>query len=86
MYWGEATSSIEWCEQNYEYSPYIAEFWNSVSSLIIAGAGFVGCLFALKFLYRVQLLLAYFAIMVVGLGSVAFHATLTRWGQSLDVR
>ncbi|RUS17275.1 hypothetical protein BC937DRAFT_90170, partial [Endogone sp. FLAS-F59071] len=30
-YWGKVTSSVDWCEINYEFSYYIAEFWNTIS-------------------------------------------------------
>uniref|UniRef100_A0A8B9VQ62 Alkaline ceramidase n=1 Tax=Anas zonorhyncha TaxID=75864 RepID=A0A8B9VQ62_9AVES len=33
-YWGPPTSTLEWCEENYAVSYYIAEFWNTVSNLI----------------------------------------------------
>ncbi|RMC07514.1 hypothetical protein DUI87_16988 [Hirundo rustica rustica] len=33
-YWGSPTSTLEWCEENYAVSYYIAEFWNTVSNLI----------------------------------------------------
>ena len=25
------TASIDWCETNYAWSPFVAEFWNTVS-------------------------------------------------------
>lgn len=32
-YWGNITSTIDWCEYNHEVTPYIAEFWNTISNL-----------------------------------------------------
>ena len=34
-FWGPVTASIDWCEENYERTPYLAEFWNSISSLFL---------------------------------------------------
>jgi dihydroceramidase len=47
-YWGEVTSTIDWCETNYEVTHYVAEFWNTLSSLFIAWVG----LYALIRLHR----------------------------------
>lgn len=41
-YWGPQTSTIEWCEENYAVSPYIAEFWNTISSLVMAYVAIAG--------------------------------------------
>lgn len=27
----QVTASIDWCETNYAWSPFVAEFWNTVS-------------------------------------------------------
>ncbi|KAG2235415.1 hypothetical protein INT48_005765 [Thamnidium elegans] len=32
-YWGPVTSTIDWCEENYIVSPYIAEFFNTITNL-----------------------------------------------------
>ncbi|MEC7934119.1 MAG: ceramidase domain-containing protein, partial [Pseudomonadota bacterium] len=33
-YWPAPTADFDWCELNYVYTPYIAELWNSVTSLL----------------------------------------------------
>ena len=32
-YWGDVTSTIDWCESNYDVSQYTAEFWNTISNI-----------------------------------------------------
>ena len=34
-YWGNKTNNVPqpWCEADYEVTPYIAEFWNTLTSL-----------------------------------------------------
>ncbi|GBB95484.1 hypothetical protein RclHR1_25470001 [Rhizophagus clarus] len=40
-FWGEP-SSTDWCEQNYEVTYYIAEFFNTISSLCLVFMGTFG--------------------------------------------
>ncbi|KAF9179095.1 Alkaline ceramidase 3 [Haplosporangium sp. Z 767] len=42
-YWGPATSSIDWCEDNYVVSYYIAEFFNAFSSFAMIILGEAAC-------------------------------------------
>ena len=35
-WWGPATADTDWCEPNYLWTHYIAEFWNTLSSIPIA--------------------------------------------------
>jgi dihydroceramidase len=82
-YWGPPTSSVDWCESNYRFSPYVAEFMNTLSSLAMITVGIVGLVRYRKTLER-RFLVAFFAIAVVGLGSALFHATLRFELQMLD--
>ncbi|CAG9326960.1 unnamed protein product [Blepharisma stoltei] len=75
-YWDPITSSIDWCEANYEVSEYIVEFWNTVTSFALVVVGVYGLWVLRSFESRfVENLIAFFFI-VVGVGSAAFHATL----------
>lgn len=73
-------STVDWCEQNYVYSNYIAEFWNTLSSFILAYAGYVG--YVRNRPYKGSFV--FVVLLVVGLGSVLFHANLTASSQMYD--
>jgi len=62
---------------------HIAEFWNTLSSLCILFAGILGLLLHSS-ATRIRFKLNFGLWVVVGLGSVAFHATLLRSMQMLD--
>jgi len=83
-FWGEPTANIDWCETNYAVTPYLAEFWNSVSAF----AFILGSIFGLSTIpdqWREKKLMAVFvSIWCVGWGTLMFHATLTRETQLLD--
>ncbi|QEU61200.1 Ydc1/Ypc1 [Kluyveromyces lactis] len=83
-FWGAPTSTIDWCEENYVISPYIAEWSNTLTN-----SGFI--LLALYLLYsswknkletRFKLVCAGFGL--VGIGSWLFHMTLQYKYQLLD--
>lgn len=81
-----APASVDWCEPNYVHSPYVAEWWNTWSSLPIAFLGFVALVWALgpRFREDRRFVVGAVVLAVVGLGSAAFHGTLLRWAQALD--
>ena len=80
-FWGVPTASIDWCEQNYVVTRFVAEFWNTVSSLAMVAAGLVG-LSIRRFAREIRV--AFGLLVLVGLGSVAFHGTLRFELQMLD--
>ncbi len=85
-FWGPPTSTVDWCEANYVVSHYVAEFWNTVSNIGLLVLGIYGVRMCLRegLAVRVDLLLLFGLIAVVGLGSAAFHATLLKTSQQLD--
>lgn len=85
---------IKFCEPAYHYTPFIAEFWNTLSS-------FTYCLASLHFIFQVnrfrkelpecfppQLVRRFhfsaLAWFILGLGSAAFHAFQTLWAELWD--
>lgn len=30
-YWGHATATLDWCEENYAMSPFVAEFCKNIT-------------------------------------------------------
>lgn len=93
-YWGEPTSTLDWCEENYAYTDYIAEFWNATSNLfyIAVGVGEVIRLWRLrgrlfkssKIVIRKRFLIAFALLTLVGAGSFGFHSTLLYPWQMMD--
>jgi dihydroceramidase len=82
-FWGPPTSSVDWCEVNYQVTPWLAEFANTLSSLAMVAVGSWGLWAHRRGLER-RFLLAFAALACVGLGSVAFHASLRFGLQMLD--
>jgi len=83
-FWGPIDSLVDWCESNYTVSPYIAEFFNSISSLPIMFLGFFGMFWTRKLQYENRFLTSFACLAVVGLGSFMFHCTLRYHYQLLD--
>jgi len=83
-YWGDSTSTIDWCEQNYVYTHYIAEFWNTLSSLSISFWSLIGIVLLLRNNFEWRFLLIHIITIIVGVGSALFHGTLLISGQMWD--
>lgn len=92
-YWSPVTSSVDWCEPNFEHFDTVAETYNTFSSIayIILEIWFI---YTAERLYRtneltkkLRLTRTYLEIiggMVVGVGTYLFHMTLLREHQMLD--
>ncbi|KJA28533.1 hypothetical protein HYPSUDRAFT_177683 [Hypholoma sublateritium FD-334 SS-4] len=84
--YGPVTATLDWCEINHQFSPYIAEIANSFSNLFTIGISLCGLREAnvpnkeLPTRYGI----GYLGVALVGLGSFFFHATLLFEAQLAD--
>jgi len=85
-FWGPVTSNVDWCEPNYVHTYYIAEFYNTISSLPMTFLGLFGIYVSVynAHLYGKRFILAFFFLFLVGVGSTLFHMTLLYEYQLLD--
>lgn len=82
-HWGAKTATVNWCEADYAVTRYVAEFWNSLSSLTIVVTGVFGIVMHVRAV-EPRYIAAFAMFIVIGLGSAAFHGTLLRSMQLLD--
>tara|TARA_B100000085_G_scaffold184310_1_gene168427 strand:+ start:328 stop:936 length:609 start_codon:yes stop_codon:yes gene_type:complete len=76
MYWGEPDASVSFCEQKYKITPYIAEYYNTMSAFSYMIVGILFYFTKLRYISNVLLLM--------GLGTMALHCTLRYYGQWMD--
>lgn len=76
--WGNHTSSLDWCEDNYTHSTHIAEFYNTLSNIPFILLGIWGVYTASKLNTpgRIRFMIAQSFISIIGVGSFIFHGTL----------
>ena len=77
------SSSIDWCEDNYVYSNYIAEFYNSISNIPYILFYFLGLYSFKKMKCKRKDRLLYGGLLFTGISSFYFHATLSLYGHVL---
>jgi len=75
-FWGDITSTIDWCEENYVYTRFVAEFWNTTSNLGIMCLSIVSLISARDFKLGLRFYLISIGLFVVGFSSWMFHMTL----------
>uniref|UniRef100_A0A7S2SET6 Alkaline phytoceramidase n=1 Tax=Mucochytrium quahogii TaxID=96639 RepID=A0A7S2SET6_9STRA len=82
-YWGVPTG-INWCEVDYAWNPYVAEFWNTISSVAFVIAGLAGRRIANRMRLPRRFYALSWSLMFLGLASAMFHCTLLWFNQKLD--
>ncbi|CAO3581065.1 unnamed protein product [Absidia cylindrospora] len=83
-FWGPVTSTIDWCEENYTVSPYVAEFINTTTNLSFALLSLFGIYNTIHNNCKKSFILAHLGVLLVGFGSWCFHMTLQYEMQLLD--
>jgi dihydroceramidase len=69
-------NTVDWCEENYQVTYYLVEFWNSISSVVIALLALYLLVFSLKHGLEKRFLAWEIAFFTVGVGSTLFHGSL----------
>ena len=79
-------ASVDWCEPNYIVSPYVAEWYNCISSLPILFGAIFGIWYYRNLFGNLlpRYYIGFVGMALVGLGSAAFHGTLLRYPQASD--
>ena len=83
-YWGKPTSTLDWCERNYEVTYYIAEFWNTITNLCMIIPPIYGMITCYQQRLGRRYILSYALLLLTGVGSWMFHMTLRFEMQLLD--
>ncbi|KAJ1677983.1 alkaline ceramidase ydc1 [Spiromyces aspiralis] len=83
-FWGKRTSTLDWCEENYAKNHYIAEFWNTLTNFAFSNLAYSGISSDLSANHGKRLIACRLGFLLVGIGSMCFHATLKYSTQLLD--
>lgn len=76
-YWGIPSATIDWCETNYEVSHFVAEFCNTFTNLCFVIPPLAAAIKLRRLNIESSYLMSLVFLAFVGLGSMAFHATLS---------
>lgn len=83
-FWGPPSSTIDWCEENYVVSTYIAEALNTVTNSVFIALALFATYSAYKNKLELRFVLSTLGFCLVGIGSWLFHMTLQYRFQLLD--
>lgn len=83
-YWSIPTSTIDWCEENYVISTYIAEALNTTTNSVFIALATFAIYHAFHNKLEPRFIFTAFGFLLVGVGSWLFHMTLRYHFQLLD--
>jgi dihydroceramidase len=75
-FWFPPTATIDWCEERYYATHYIAEVVNATTNILFLALGIKGVVGCLKYGHDRIFLVSYIGYLLVGTGSFLFHTTL----------
>lgn len=76
------STSVNFCEQDHLHSPYIVEYYNTLSSIPMIFLGYYGFYYYKKLHNKHNY--RFIILLLIGIGSTLFHATMHRLTQLLD--
>ncbi|KAF0322308.1 alkaline phytoceramidase [Colletotrichum asianum] len=82
--WNPVTATINWCEEDYYVSPYVAEVVNTFTNAIFVYLALVGIFSCVRNKHPGVFLVAYIGYMIIGVASIFYHTTLKYWMQLFD--
>ena len=83
-FWGAPSSTLNWCETNYEVSFYMAEFWNTLTNLGMIIPAIYGMLHCRRQGIESRYTYNFLTLLFIGIGSWMYHMTLNYEMQLLD--
>ncbi|KAL2643556.1 hypothetical protein R1flu_011143 [Riccia fluitans] len=83
-YWGPVTASVDCCERNYEISQYAGEFFNTISNVPMILLALIGLCSTIGQGFEKRFSVLHLSSIVIGIGSILFHATLKYRQQQSD--
>ncbi|CAL3969843.1 hypothetical protein PZA11_007589 [Diplocarpon coronariae] len=84
-YWGNPSSTLNFCEEDYQFTPYVAELFNTLTNVTYIGLGIKGLINSRKLDgLGIGPKLPYIALINLGIASSLFHSSLKHGTQMCD--
>jgi dihydroceramidase len=83
-YWGKVTATVDFCESNYIVTRYVAELFNTISNLAYVWLGALALRHFRKGGLPRRAQACCLALILIGVGSGTFHASLKQATQMCD--